>query len=126
MSWIWTQQAGELWWNGKLISKGYAGKGRGKNNPALQAVKGIGPIPQGIWKMVGVRDSPNTGRFTISLVAQDGNQDDIHQPTGRSAFRVHGDSIKNPGTASRGCIVLPRGIREKMWYSGDRVIEVRG
>lgn len=126
MTWKWEQATGTLWMDGKKISSGYSGNGRGKNNPAMQAAKGVGPIPKGLWKMTGVKDSPNTGRFTIVLVAQDGNQDDIHQPTGRSAFRIHGDSIKNPGTASHGCIILPRGVRERMWYSGDRMVEVKG
>lgn len=123
--WTWDQSAGELRRDGAFIGKGYAGNGRGKNNPSMQAARGIGPLPRGKWRLVSVANSPNTGPYTITLHAVDAvPTDDTHQPTGRGAFRIHGDSIKNPGTASRGCIVLPRVLREKMWKSGDHDLEV--
>ncbi|HYE46677.1 MAG TPA: hypothetical protein VEA44_12995, partial [Caulobacter sp.] len=50
--------------------------------------------------------------------------DDVHEATGRSAFRIHGDSVRAPGTASKGCIILPRAVREAIWRSGDRDLEV--
>lgn len=124
MSWVWSQSAGELRRDGKVISRGYSGKGRGKNNPALQGERGIGPIPRGRWRMARVYDSASVGPFAIELHALDGKVDDRHEPTGRSAFRIHGDSIRAPGTASKGCIILPRAIREMLWRSGDREIEV--
>lgn len=116
MTWQWDQSAGELRRNGQLISKGYSGKGRGKNNPALQHVPGVGPIPRGRYKIVRKYDSANVGRDTLALDPVDARPgDDIHQPTGRGAFRIHGDSIKAPGTASRGCIILPRDVRLMIW-----------
>lgn len=125
MSWLWDQSAGELRRDGKIVSRGYSGKDRGKNNPALQNVPGIGPIPQGMWRMVRVYDSANVGPFTIELHAVDATPgDDRHDETGRGAFRIHGDSIRAPGTASKGCIILPRAVREALWRSGDRLIEV--
>ena len=119
MSWVWDQSAGELRRGGELVSRGYAGKGRGKNNPSLQGLRSIGPIPRGSWTMTRVWDSPNTGPFTIVLEPDQGT--DTH---GRSAFRIHGDSIRAPGTASSGCIILPRAVREAIWRSGDRALEV--
>ncbi|NYT42332.1 DUF2778 domain-containing protein [Sphingomonas sp. R-74633] len=119
MGWKWDQSAGELWYQGKLISTGYAGNGRGKNNPAMQAAVGVGPIPRGCWRMTAVRDSANTGPFSIVLEPEPGTA-----TFGRSAFRVHGDSVRNPGTASHGCIILPRAIRERMWRSGEKLLEV--
>lgn len=125
MSWSWSQSTGELRRNGAVVSRGYSGKGRGKNNPALQNVPGIGPIPRGRWRMVRVYDSANVGPFAIELHAVDATPgDDRHDETGRGAFRIHGDSIRAPGTASKGCIILPRAVREAMWRSGDREIEV--
>lgn len=125
MSWTWDQSAGALYRDGQLISRGYSGKDRGKNNPALEGLRGIGPIPAGKWKLVRVYDSANVGPYAIVLDAIDAKPgDDRHEPTGRSAFRIHGDSIRAPGTASRGCIILPRAIRERMWRSGDRLLEV--
>ncbi|KKC24944.1 tlde1 domain-containing protein [Sphingomonas sp. SRS2] len=122
--WTWDQSAGELRRAGKVVSRGYSGNGRGKNNPSMQAARGVGPIPRGRWKVGKPYASGNTGPFTMPLYADDGKLDDVHQPTGRSAFRIHGDSIANPGTASHGCIILPRAIRDLIWSSGDRDLEV--
>lgn len=123
--WVWDQSAGLLSRDGKVVGKGYSGNGRGKNNPSMQAAKSVGPIPRGVWRLTQVYDSANTGRYTIMLLARDANpSDDTHQPTGRGSFRIHGDSIRNPGTASHGCIVLPRVLREQMWKSGDHDLTV--
>lgn len=122
--WIWSQSAGTLSRDGQLVSRGYSGKGRGVNNPAMQGVRGVGPIPRGRWKLVNRYDSKNVGPFTITLHAVDATPDDTHDATGRGAFRIHGDSIRAPGTASKGCIILPRNIREMMWRSGDHDLEV--
>ena len=43
---------------------------------------------------------------------------------GRSGFLMHGDSIIAPGTASKGCIIMPHDAREQVWNSGDRDLEV--
>lgn len=75
--------------------------------------------------MTGVYDSKNVGPFAIIVDAVDSKPgDDRHDATGRGAFRIHGDSIRAPGTASKGCIILPRAIREKMWRSGVKDLEV--
>lgn len=123
--WLWDQSKGELFKDGKFISKGYSGKGRGKNNPALQAMVGVGPVPRGKWKLHSVYNSQNVGPYAIVIKAVDATPgDDRHDETGRSAFRIHGDSIRAPGTASRGCIILPRTIRERMWKSADHDLTV--
>lgn len=123
--WVWDQSAGTLSRDGKLVSRGYSGKGRGMNNPAMQCVQGIGPLPRGRWKLMNIYDSANVGPRCITLwKADDAKFDDFDQATGRGAFRIHGDSIRAPGTASKGCIILPRAVREAMWASGDRDLEV--
>lgn len=117
--WTWDQSAGELSRDGEVVSRGYSGSGRGKNNPSMQAAKGVGPIPRGDWRITGVKDSPNTGPFTIVL------QPNADTDTcGRSDFRIHGDSIARPGEASHGCIILPRSVREAIWNSKDRMLRV--
>lgn len=118
--WIWDQSAGELSRDGKLISRGYAGNGRGKNNPTLQAAQDVGPIPAGMWTVAALRlVGASTGPFTLVLVPQPGTN-----TFGRSEFRIHGDSIKSPGTASHGCIILPLTIRRLVWASNDRDLKV--
>lgn len=125
MTWKWDQSAGTLSRDGVIVSRGYSGNGRGKNNPALQGMAGIGPVPRGRWTIVRRYDSANVGPYTLALEPLDAKPgDDRHQETGRSAFRIHGDSVRAPGTASRGCIILPRKDRERIWTSGDRDLEV--
>jgi hypothetical protein len=125
MSWTYAQRTGELRRNGVVVAKGYSGHEWGRNNPAAEAAPGMGPIPCGKWRMVEMYDSPNVGPRTIKLDAVDAHPgDDRHDRTGRGAFRIHGDSIARPGTASHGCIILPRAVRLAMWASNDRLLEV--
>ncbi len=125
MTWIWDQSAGRLSLNGDVVSRGYSGKGRGKNNPALQNVVGVGPLPRGRYRIGAPRTSQRTGPYAMDLFPIDATPSDTrHDATGRSAFQIHGDSVRNPGTASSGCIILPRVIRERIWKSGVHVIEV--
>ena len=111
--------SGALALNGKVIGAGYSGHEWGKNNPAACDVPGIGPIPPGKWGLVAVRDSANTGPYTIILEPRPDTD-----TKGRSAFRIHGDNIKHPGTASHGCIILPRSVRERIWKSDERILTV--
>jgi hypothetical protein len=123
--WTWRQSTGELRRNGITVARGYSGRDWGKNNPRAEAAPRIGPIPSGRWRMTGLYHSSNVGPCTIRLEALDGRPgDDRHEPTGRSAFRIHGDSIARPGTASHGCIILGRAMRQGMWDSGDHELEV--
>ena len=124
MTWIYKQATGDLFHNGKYVASGYSGRDWAKNNPEAERARAVGPIPRGKWRIGVPYESKNTGPYTIPLTAQDGKPDDVHQPTGRSAFRIHGDSIRNPGTASHGCIILSRSIRQKIWASGDKDLEV--
>ena len=120
MGWVWDQSAGELRRDGNVVSRGYAGNGKGKNNPSMQAAVGVGPIPRGRWRMTDVRlTGATTGPFTIVLQPCEGTD-----TCGRSEFRIHGDSISDPGNASHGCIILPRAVRDQIWKSGLREIEV--
>ena len=123
--WVWDQSAGTLSLNGAVVSRGYSGKGRGKNNPALQNVVGVGPLPRGRYRIGAPRTSQRTGPFVMDLYPIDATPNDTrHDATGRSAFQIHGDSVRAPGTASSGCIILPRAIRERIWSSKIHTIEV--
>lgn len=119
MTYTWDQSSGTLTRDGVFVSRGYSGAGRGKNNPVMQAAQGVGPIPAGVWTIVRRYDSANVGPAALELAPLPGTE-----TFGRSAFRIHGDSIKSPGTASRGCIILPRTVRDAIWASGDRKLVV--
>jgi len=104
---------------GIITSFGWAGQGDGKNNPAMQGVKGIGPLPVGVYTIGEPHDSPHTGPYTMDLTPDPSNN-----MLGRSDFRIHGASYMRPELSSEGCIIQPREIRENIWNSGDRTIEV--
>src|ERR1700682_2924126 len=48
---VYHQSTGKLALNDKEIGSGYSGKGEGKNNPNKEKEKGVGPIPQGRYKI---------------------------------------------------------------------------
>lgn len=99
-----TDERGELW------GVGYSGHGAaGKNNPLMQQVPDVGPLPQGWWKAGTPGDSPHTGPYTIPLEPVNGTQ-----TFGRTGFKIHGDSKGFPGTASHGCLIFPRAVRERV------------
>ena len=118
--WLYFQSTGELWHEGVLVAKGYSGKGAGKNNPALQSTKHVGPIPRGFYTTEPPYNSTLRGPLCIPL-----EPDFDNEMFGRSAFLIHGDSIKKPGTASEGCIILGRKIRQSIVESRDKRLQVR-
>lgn len=118
--WRWVQRTGALYDTlGELIGHGYAGHDAGKNNPALQNVRNIGPVPVGIYQIEPPVDTATHGPYVLWLQPFTSNV-----MSGRAGFGIHGDSIQSPGSASNGCIILPRPIRQRIWTSGDHTLEV--
>jgi hypothetical protein len=120
--WTYAQGGGELSRDGMHVATGYSGFGEGKNNPALQGVPDVGPIPRGYY-LIGAPEHVTTagphGPFVLRLVP------DVDTRTaGRAGFLMHGDSIEHPGAASHGCIIMPRAVRELVAASGDRRLRV--
>ena len=119
MTWRWVQSTGQLSQDGQSQGFGYSGAGECKNDPAKQDVHNAGPIPRGIYTIGEPGDTNTHGPYVLHLTPDAGNE-----MCGRSGFLIHGDSVVNPGTASEGCIILPRKVRERIWQSGDRTLEV--
>jgi len=101
-----------------IIARGYAGAGAGKNNPDMDHVPNTGPLPRGKYT-IGRPYNSSHSPYTLRLTPDPKNV--MH---GRSGFLIHGDSIANPGTASQGCIILPRAVRQKIFESGDHDLQV--
>lgn len=119
-AWTYSQKTGELQQDGEHVASGYSGAGPGKNNSALQTVPNVGPIPQGDWTIIGPPiNTDEHGPYVLRLKPEAGTQ-----TFGRSGFLMHGDSKESPGSASHGCVILPRTIREQVWNSGDRDLQV--
>jgi len=105
------------------VGYGYSGDGpkftEGRNNPAMESVKGKGPIPRGLWKISLPRTSKRVGPVAMDLTPIG------HDAHGRTAFMIHGDNKAND--ASRGCIILMRPYREQIAEAvraGNDVLEV--
>jgi hypothetical protein len=117
--WTFEQQTGDLRYEGKVVASGYSGHEAGKNNPKMQHVPCIGPIPEGYYTIASPIDTASHGPYVLHLTPFQHNQ-----MFGRSGFLIHGDSVKQPGTASEGCVILGRMVREAIWQSGDRTLRV--
>lgn len=117
--WTWKQSTGELFRDGNLVAQGYSGFDAGKNNPALQSVPDVGPIPQGAYTFLFPRNTDSHGPYVLPLLPNPQNE-----MFGRSGFLCHGDSLAHSGSASHGCIILARPTREAIWASGDRQLTV--
>ena len=107
--------------SGNLLAEGYSGKGGGKNNPAMERVPDVGPIPAGLYHINPPIDTIEHGPFVLTLIPNEWNE-----MFDRGGFLIHGDSVEHPGEASEGCIVLPRPARERIAESlaGDNLLQV--
>lgn len=113
--WTYRQSDGELLHDGEFIGTGYSGFGDGKNNPALEAVEDVGPIPRGHYRIAPARFSEHLGPIVMNL-------DPTGDALGRSAFRIHGDNVIH--NASHGCIILGPALRRAVSDSKDRELTV--
>lgn len=116
--WTYKQKTGELYApDGELIGIGYAGNGGGKNNPAMQGVSLIGPLPRGLYTIGPAYKHIRLGPITMNL-----EPDRDNQMFDRSLFRIHGDNTKHD--ASEGCIVQSNSVRLAISLSRDRQLQV--
>ena len=119
MTWTYYQASGKLSHDGTDIGEGYSGAGDGKNNPDMQEVHNVGPLPRGEYTINAPQHTVTHGPYVLPLTPNPANE-----MFGRSGFLMHGDSVVNPGTASEGCIIMPRHIREQVWSSDDHSLTV--
>ena len=105
--------------DGTLLAKGYSGDPQYKDDPDAQKLKSQGPIPTGRYGITEPVDTAFHGPYCLGLVP-----DPENAMWGRAGFLIHGDSIDRPGTASEGCIIMPRFARDRIWESGDHELIV--
>ena len=119
-AWTYSQKTGDLEQDGSHVATGYSGAGDGKNNPVLQSVRNVGPIPAGDWTITGPPfNTEDHGPYVLRLNPVAGTE-----TFGRGGFLIHGNSKEHLGCASEGCVILPRPVREQVWTSGDRDLKV--
>lgn len=101
------------------LGRGYSGASPYVNSPDAEALVARGPIPRGSYKLVGPFDHVRLGPVVWYLAPEKSNN--MH---GRSGFFIHGDNEFGNQTASRGCIILARSIRDKIRDSGATLLQV--
>lgn len=102
------------------FSARYAGAPGYKDQARYQCLKNKGPLPSGTYRIGSPYLSSGTGPSTLPLLPEPDNN-----MCGREAFLNHGDSLTSPGSASKGCIVIARSYRERIWQSRDRWLVVK-
>ena len=94
--------------DGAHVGTGYSGHAEGRNNPAMQNVHNIGPIPRGLYAIGPAHDTPTHGPHVMALT-----------PVG---FLMHGDNVRHD--ASQGCIIMLRTVRDLVSSSVDKQLTV--
>lgn len=128
--WIYSQSLGTIYaqeapgQDPVSLATGYSGHGVGLNNPTMQCVEDLGPIPRGDFTI----GAPVTGPTDYALPLTPKAGTDMCSPA-RTSFYIHGDYRRNEpprqtNAASHGCIIFPLNVRESIWQSGDTDLRV--
>ena len=104
---------------GMTLCYGYSGHGDGVNNPDMENVPNVGPIPRGVYSIGEAVTHPVMGPLTMALTP--GADTEIF---GRAGFDIHGDTPSMDHSASHGCVILPHDVRATVAVSADRVLTV--
>jgi len=117
--WTYHQRTGAIYDGNELAGYGYSGHGNGLNSPGMESVHDIGPLPAGNWIILEWVDNyPTKGPVVARLSPVE------NTAHGRSGFLIHGDNALGNHSASHGCIIAGRAIREAWRASGDTKIQV--
>lgn len=127
--WTYQQDNGLLTRDGVHCGTGYSGHGEGRNNPAMEAVRNVGPIPRGKYTIGPFFDDPSKPA-TATTPAHSGKgpivchliPDSSNEMRGRAGFMIHGNNATND--ASHGCIIFARLLRELVRDSKDTGLTV--
>lgn len=118
--WYFSQSTGIIRHDDETITAGYAGNGFGKNNPGMQDVHNVGPLPQGVYQIQEpIQQDVRLGHYVMPLAPSMENT-----MFGRSGFYWHGDNPAHIGESSDGCIVTGLQARIDAWSSGDHMLTV--
>lgn len=93
--------------DGSFLCNCYAGRDIGLNNPDKENLKGIGPLPTGLWMICPPINHDILGPFALPLARE-------NIPYGRASFYIHGDNKAMNKTASHGCVIMARAFRERV------------
>lgn len=122
--WVFNISAGLILHNGLLLdSNVYSGAfPEGFNNPARQAERDIGPLPEGFWIVCGPPfEDTEHGKYILRLEPEKGTI-----TYGRIGFLLHGKPLppRDIRTGSKGCICAGPDTRRRVYQSGDTKLQV--
>lgn len=103
---IYSQTTGNLWHDGALMGNGYSGHGDGVNNPSMENIRMVGPIPVGKYTIQPPSVHPQLGPIAMAL-----EPDPANTMFGRAGFFMHGGHAADQHDSSEGCIIMGRDIR---------------
>jgi len=98
-------------WPPYVDTSGYSGAGAGRDNPNMQDVVDVGPIPQGCWRVGAPTGSRGTGPYSLPLTPLPDN-DVFNTPRDPNSFLIHGPNASRPNDSSSGCPVIDRPSRQ--------------
>lgn len=124
--WVYHRSTGDIFYTNAVVTpveRGYSGYGSLKNDPDMQGVSDLGPIPRDEYEIGAFLDiHGGTNTNAVPLTPAPGNE-----MFGGSGFFVHGFNNANPGGASPGCIIMTLPTRQKMVDSMPaKLVVVRG
>lgn len=98
---------------------GYSGHGDGRNNPDMENVPNVGPIPRGKYslELCNPEEHPRLAAPVFRLHPMPGTN-----VFNRSGFLIHGDNKIHD--ASEGCIIQGASFRHMVEDSDERELEV--
>lgn len=119
--WIYQSSDGALFHDSteNLVCRGYSGHGAGLNNPSMENVPDIGPIPKGLYCISSFFDDAEKGPIVAHLTPWNGTD-----TFGRSGFMIHGDNPQGNNTASHGCIILSHNNRVLIRDSKETTLRI--
>jgi hypothetical protein len=123
LTWRYNSRTGELTHDGVYVASGYAGHGSGVNNPSMQGVNSVGPIPTGTYRIERQQDNVTGSglRLRASMRLTPVPSNSMH---GRAGFLIHGDNGRRNRSASEGCMIFDRDVRDQIGRSGDSELVV--
>jgi hypothetical protein len=124
---VFSQTTGIVSLDGKPIAQGWSGNHAGKGNPDMQKVRGVGPLPRGLYTIAPWEESHGRlGPMVAALEPDPENDMKADDGWDRTAFFIHGPA-SNPaeyGQESMGCIVIPHAQRLAVKTSGETQLQV--
>ena len=122
---VYSQRDGKLYRDGRFIAQGYSGHDVHKNVPGDDNLAMLGPCPKGFYTIgPAYNHTPPAFQKNLGPVVMNLMPDRTNEMHGRSLFRIHGDSVAAPGTASDGCLIFDHQTRISIEMGGDKRLQV--